>query len=507
MNSPASVIKKVWLVGAGPGDPDLITVRGQTLLGQAEVVLYDALSHPGLLKYCPQAEIVDVGKRYGKRATPQPEITRLLIAYARSGKQVLRLKGGDPFIFARGSEEALALADEKIPFEIVPGVTSAVAASAFAGISLTHRDLSSSVTLITGSDKAGQDWSPEAWEKLATATGTICIYMGMRRIGAIVDAIIKGGRDPHTPVAVVRWGARPQQEVVCAELCEIEETVLKAGLSSPAIIFIGEVTTLRQKLRWYDNRPLFGRKILVPRPTHQAETTAAEIRARGAEPNVAPAIAIDFLDHQEHFEASLEKLMKTDWVVFTSANGVEAFARYLRRHKKDARILGRARVAVIGPRTASRLRQLQIEPDLVASEYVAECLADEILAEGAGARVLLLRAEQARSVLIERLESKGVRVEVVSAYRTHAVSGTQREQLVASCRESDVVLLTSSSMVDSLVTALGEDVANTLDQKMLVSIGPITSSTLRRHRLEPYVQAEQYTIAGALDALEAALSS
>ena len=502
MNSQQSPYKKVWLVGAGPGDPDLITVRGQRLLAEAEVVLHDALSHRGLLRYCPQAEVVDVGKRYGKRATPQPEITQLILDYARSGKRVLRLKGGDPFIFARGSEEALALVEANIPFEIVPGVTSAVAASAFAGISLTHRDLSSSVTLITGSDKAGQDWSPEAWEKLATATGTICVYMGMRRIGAIAQAIMKGGRDPNTPVAVVRWGARPQQKVVTAPLSEIEAAVLRENMGSPAIIFIGEVTTLRQKLRWYDNKPLFGKKILIPRPAHQAEVTADQVRARGAEPLVQPAIKIEFLNQQPEFLRSVSDFEQIQWLVFTSANGVEAFARYLKAHKKDARVLKNAKIAVIGPRTAAHLRQLHIEPDLVAQEYVAESLAAALLAQGPCKKVLLLRAEVARSILVKTLEAQGAEVQVVAAYRTSAVRGEERELLVESCQAADVLLLTSSSMVDSLVQALGDSAESILGGKTLLSIGPITSATLERHHLRPSVQAQEYTISGALNALE-----
>src|SRR5690606_453684 len=274
----------VWLLGAGPGDPDLITQRGAMLLAEADVVLHDALSHPELLDLCPQAEIVDVGKRYGKRATPQPEITEKLVSYARAGKKVVRLKGGDPFLFARGSEEALALSQAGVRFEIVPGVTSAVAATAFAGIPLTHRDASSSVTFITGSDREGKEWSPEAWKKLATATGTICVYMGMRRIAAITQAVIEGGRDPSTPAAVVRWGARPKQRTVVGTLESIAEKARVAGLESPAIIVIGDVVDLREELRWYDARPLFGKRVLVARPSHQAVETARALRRRSAEP-------------------------------------------------------------------------------------------------------------------------------------------------------------------------------------------------------------------------------
>ncbi|MCA9643785.1 MAG: uroporphyrinogen-III C-methyltransferase, partial [Myxococcales bacterium] len=276
---------KVWLIGAGPGEPDLITVRGRELLGRADVVLYDALSHPALLDWCrDDAERRNVGKRYGERSPDQSWITSQLIELARAGKHVARLKGGDPLLFARGAEEAEALADAGIPFEIVPGISSPVATTAYAGISMTHRDLSSSVTFITGSDREGKQWSDTAWKKLATATDTICVLMGMRRIAEITQAIIDGGRAKDTPAAVIQWGARPQQRVAEGTLENIAERVHTLGLQNPAIIVIGEVTQLRSKLAWYDSRPLFGQRVMVPRPAAQAQSTAALIRERGAQP-------------------------------------------------------------------------------------------------------------------------------------------------------------------------------------------------------------------------------
>ncbi|MCH2109185.1 MAG: uroporphyrinogen-III C-methyltransferase [Polyangiaceae bacterium] len=491
---------KVSLVGAGPGDPDLISVRGARLLSEADIVLYDALSHPELLDYCPQAEILDVGKRYGRRATPQPEITELLLKYAATGKKVVRLKGGDPIIFARGSEEALALAEAGISFEFVPSSTSAVAASAFAGIPLTHRELSSSVTLITGSDREGKEWSPEAWRKLATATGTICVYMGMRRIEEITQAIIDGGRDPSTPAAVIRWGARPNQRVLVAPVAEIAREARAAGLASPAIIVVGEVVALREKLRWYDRRPLFGRRVLVPRPRHQAKETAVALRARGADPLMHPAIELTQAPDPGLVERTLAQVDRYDWVVFTSANGARVFCDYLGKHRKDARVLGSARIAVIGSRTADYLKSRNIIPDLIAREFVAESLAEDLLNIGNLGRVLLLRAEEARDVLPEQLIASGAIVDVVPAYATKKVEGEAQARLLEALEQSlDAVLLTSSSMVDSLVVACGSQ-KSLLDRVALLSIGPITSATMRRHGLQVALEAPVHTIEGILNA-------
>src|SRR6187402_2483702 len=283
---------KVYLVGAGPGDPGLITVRGLELLSRADAVLYDALAHPALLDACPNAEKRNVGKRFGQDSAVQQAINAELIVLARAGKRVVRLKGGDPLLFARGAEELQALRAAGIAFEIVPGVSAPLAASAFAGIPLTHRELSSSVTFITGSDREGKDWSPAAWQKLATATDTICVFMGMRRIDDIMQAIVSGGRRLETPVAVVQWAARPEQRVVTGTLATIAGIAKAERITNPAIIVVGEVVALRDELRWFDNRPLFGKSLLVPRPAEQGRATAAAIRARGASAQLLPAIDI-----------------------------------------------------------------------------------------------------------------------------------------------------------------------------------------------------------------------
>lgn len=494
---------KVWLVGAGPGDPSLITLRGRRVLETADVVLHDALSHPGLLEFCRQAEIVNVGKRYGERSPPQDVITRQLIAFARAGKRVARLKGGDPFMFARGAEEALALVEAGIPFEIVPGVSSPVAASAFAGISFTHRDLSSSVTFITGSDREGKQWSPDSWHKLATATDTICVLMGMRRIEEICDAIISGGRSPETPVAVIQWGARPEQKVVTAPLSRIAGEVRRQGVSNPAVIVVGEVVQLRRELAWFDNRPLFGKRVLLPRPAHQAKPTAELIRLRAAEAVLFSAIEIHPPPDPAALEAAARAVSNYDWVLFTSANGVDCFFQALAGIGRDARAFGAAKVGVIGPKTAQALERFGVRADLVADEYIGESLAEALLGRGGIQRVLIPRALEAREALPEMLRARGVTVDVVPAYQTKKAPLEKRQELRDLLKGGvDVVLFTSSSTVLALTELLGADAPALTRHLTLAAIGPVTARTAVEQGLRVDVTASVYTVEGVLDALE-----
>jgi uroporphyrinogen III methyltransferase/synthase len=498
-------VGKVWLVGAGPGDPGLITVRGLEVLTAADVVLYDALAHPALLEACPQAERRDVGKRYNVESPSQAAITEQLIELARAGKRVVRLKGGDPFLFARGSEEAEALVAAGIPFEVVPGIPAALGGSAYAGISLTHRELSSSVTVITGSDRAGKEWSPEAWKKLATATDTICVYMGMRRIEQITAAIVEGGRPISTPAAVVQWGTRPEQRVVVGTLGDIAERVRTAGVTNPAIILVGDVVSLRNELRWYDRRPLFGKRILVPRAPHQAEATARAIRERSAEPIVLPVIEIVAPPDPEPLARAAREAQRYDWIVFTSANGVDRFFAALWAEGRDARALAEAKVAVIGPKTGAALEKYGLRPDLVAAEFVGEAVGQALLARGPVRRVLIPRALVARDALPEMLRAAGAEVNVVAAYQTKPVSAdrakTLREKLA--CGEIDVAMFTSGSTVASMFEILGDDARALLARVVIASIGPVTSKALAERGLTPTVTAAVYTVAGLLDALEA----
>lgn len=410
-------------------------------------------------------------------------------------------------MFARGSEEALALAQAGVSFEVVPGVTSPVAASAFAGISLTHRDLSSSVTFITGSDREGKDWSPEAWKKLATATDTICIFMGMRRIQEITQALMDGGRSPDTPVAVVRWGARPRQRTVEGKLGTIADLAHQAELSSPAIIIVGEVVALREQLRWYDNRPLFGKRVLIARPFRQAKESAAAVRRRGATPLTIPAIEIHAPADSAPLRDAVQRANGYGWVVFTSANGVRAFFEQVRELGKDARVFGNARIAVIGDKTGEALRGHGLVADLVATRFVAESLVEDLKkqAEPLG-RVLIPRAKEARDVLPRELAACGVPVDVVVAYTTRPVDGEAAERLRAALEtEVDAALFTSSSMVHSVVAALGSDACHLLERVTVVSIGPVTSQTLREYGIAPHVEGAVHTVVGALDAWEESL--
>jgi uroporphyrinogen III methyltransferase / synthase len=498
------VVGKVWLVGAGPGEPGLITVRGLEVLTHAEVVLHDALSHPALLEACKNAEIRDVGKRLGERVPSQAAINAEVIEFARAGKRVVRLKGGDPFLFARGAEEALALARAGIPFEIVPGISSPVAASTYAGMSLTHRELSSSVTFITGSDRAGKEWSPEAWRKLATATDTICVLMGMRSIEAITRAIVEGGRPESTPAAVVQWGARPEQRVVESTLGNVAMDARAAGVTNPAVIVIGEIVTLRRDLRWYDTRPLFGKRLLVPRPAEQALVTAAAIRERSAEPIVFPVIELHTPPDPEPLLRATRELSSYDWVLFTSANGVERVFATLREQGRDARAFGGAKLGVIGPKTAAALERRGLCADLVAEEFVGEGLARALLARGAPRRVLIARALRARDELPRTLRDAGSVVDVVAAYETRPAPAERAEALrtLIERGEVDALLFTSSSTVTSTLTLLGPRGRELLEQVVVASIGPVTSGTLAEHGVEAHVTAEIYTVDGLLDALE-----
>jgi uroporphyrinogen III methyltransferase/synthase len=495
---------KVWLIGAGPGDPGLISVQGLEVLRRADVVLYDALAHPALRAMCRvDAELRDVGKRYGQPSSVQLAINAELIALARAGHLVVRLKGGDPLLFARGGEEALALVEAGIEFEIVPAVSSPVGAATYAGIPLTHRELSSSVTFITGSDRAGVPWSPESWKKLATATDTICVLMGMRRIDAIAAAIIEGGRAPGTPAAVIQWGARPDQRVVVATLATIAEASHAAGLTNPAIIVIGEVVRLREQLAWYEKKALFGKRLLVPRPSGQAERTAKAIRERGGEPLVVPLIEILPPPDVAALERALMQAREYDWALFTSENGVERSFEALARLGLDARVFGSSRLGVIGPRTGDALARHGLRADVVAEEHVGEGLARDVLKAGVPRRVLVARALAARDALPSTLRDAGASVDVVAAYETKpaAEAGTTVRELVGA-GGVDAILLTSSSTVESLVERLGASAGELLAGVTLASIGPVTTATAERLGLRIAVTAETYTVNGLLDALE-----
>ncbi|WP_437734281.1 uroporphyrinogen-III C-methyltransferase [Sorangium sp. So ce1335] len=507
----------VYLVGAGPGDPGLFTLRGAELLATADVVLHDELVHPALLDGVREdAEVRSVGKRGGDRVqkdAKQAEIDAELVALGLAGRSVVRLKGGDPFLFGRGSEEAEALARAGVPFEVVPGVCSPLGATAYAGISLTHRNIASSVMIVSGVTRAGKSFD---WSELASVRGTICVLMGMQALDAVVAGLTgPGRRDPATPAVAIQWGTRADQRVVSSRLDELPLRAREAGLQSPAVIVVGAVTGLRDALRWFDRKPLFGKRVLVTRPRHQARSTSRLIRLRGGEAVELATIEIHPPPDPARVTDAVRGLSGYDAVLFTSENGVACFFREMDRLGLDARAFGSARLAAIGPGTAAALAARGVRADIVPGEFRGEelaqaVLADPVLAErlaarpATGVRVLLPRALVAREVLPERLRAAGCEVDVVPVYETRPASAARREELLRALAAGaiDVVLLTSSSTVDSLCELLGEGAAARLDRVLLASIGPITTATAEKRGLRVGVTAEVSTTAGLLDALD-----
>jgi uroporphyrinogen III methyltransferase/synthase len=484
----------VYLVGAGPGDPGLITVRGAELLARAEVVVYDRLAHPSLLDLAPaRAERIDVGKAPGRVAMDQDGINTTLVEHGAAGRTVVRLKGGDPFVFGRGGEEAEALMAAGIRFEVVPGITSAIAAPAYAGIPVTHRGLSTHVTIVTGHEDPAKGSTDTDWAALARAGGTLVILMGAGRLESIVDLLLANGRPPETPVAAVRWGTRAEQSTTRATLA----TITALGVASPSAIVVGPVAGL--DLTWFESRPLFGRRIVVTRAREQASALRIRLEELGAEVIELPTIAI------EPLPVALPDLTTVTWLVFTSANGVHGFfARGLAERGRDARALGTVRVAAIGPGTAGALAHHGVTPDLVPERFVAESLLDAFPPALTGDRVVLARAEHARDVLPEGLERLGYAVEVLPVYRT--VTATPDAGDLARVRDGavDAITFTSSSTVTNFCD-LVDDLPH--PRPRIVSIGPITTEAVHRCALDLAVTAEAdpHSIDGLVAALVALL--
>ncbi len=502
---------KLYLVGAGPGDPGLLTVKAAQLLGRADVVLYDRLANPKLLdRYVrPDAELIYAGKASHHHAMRQEEIIQLLVGRAREGKTVVRLHGGDPFVFGRGGEEAAALAAAGIPFEIVPGITSAIAAPAYAGIPVTHREHNTSFAVVTGHEDPSKGDSTIRWDKLSTGVGTLVFLMGMENLELIVQRLMQHGRPSSTPVALIRWGTWPQQETLVGTLSDIVARATAVGFRAPAVIVVGSVVNLRSSLRWWDNRPLFGKQVLVTRGREQASELSALLAEHGAEPVEVPVLQIVPPASYEELDRAIGQLDSYDWVLFTSANGVRAFLDRLAHLGRDVRALGRARLAAIGPATAHALRECRLQVDLVPEEYVAESLAAALIAAGVeGKRLLLPRAEIAREVLAEELEKAGATVDRVVSYRTvpsrHQISRV-REGLREG--EIDVVTFTSSSTVRFLVEGLGAEASTLLDSTLVACIGPITADTAREMGIRVDVVAAEHTIPGLVQAILSAVSN
>ncbi len=472
---------KVYLVGAGPGDPELITARGLRRLRDADVVLYDALVHPDQLAATkPGAELVFVGKRAGRVSERQHQIQARMAEAAHAGKVVVRLKGGDPYLFGRGSEEAEFLAEQGIPFEVVPGVPSPLAATAYAGLSLTHRELASSVAYLTATESVDKDRTQHDWSKLATATQTLVLFMGMRKLESLMELLVANGRPADTPAAVVHWASLPRQRTVVGTVSTIAKLAAEAGLGLPAITIVGEVVRLRESLRWFDTKPLFGKRVLVTRSVRQAGSLADLLRDEGAQPLLAPTIRLAPPTDPQPLREAVAHLDAYDWVVLTSANAVGALFETMREQGLDARAFGAARICAIGAKTQAALRRQGIEADLVPKDARAEGVVETLLPQVAHeARVLIPRAEVAREVVPDALRAAGAKVEVIPAYRTlpPAPAEAARIKQLVDPAETDAVLFTSSSTVRNLVALLGDEAPARLSGIDLFSIGPVTSAT------------------------------
>jgi uroporphyrinogen III methyltransferase/synthase len=489
---------KVYLVGAGPGDPGLITWKGRQLLARADSVLYDNLANEHLLDLTPKdCERIYVGKKKSVHAFPQEEICAMLIDRARRGQTVVRLKGGDPFIFGRGGEELEALADAGVPFEVVPGVTSPLGIAAYSGIPLTHRAHNKVLTFVTGHDVHGIDWSKVG------QTETLVIFMGIFSIREIASEIQRHGRSGETPAVAVRWGTRPDQETVAGTLATIADRIEAADLKPPATVIIGEVAALRDRLDWFEKLPLFGRKIVVTRAADQAAEFSERLRALGADPIELPLIALEPPMDPAPLDRAIEALSSYDWLIFTSVNGVRFFLNRLDQSPHDLRML-KARICAIGPATRKAVEDLHLKVDLMPEKYVAESVIQAFASEDlAGQKILLPRAAVARDLIPTELAKRGARMDVVEAYRNvvPANAAVRAGEIFSSERKPDWITFTSSSTVKNLLAILGRDA---LDGVRVASIGPVTSSTLCAHGLKVDAEATQFTVDGLVDAILAA---
>ena len=495
----------VYLVGAGPGDPGLITLRGMECLQRAEVVVYDYLANEQLLNHAPaEAERIYAGKIGGRHNQDQGEINRLLLDKARAGNIVVRLKGGDPFVFGRGGEECEALRGAGIPFEIVPGVTAAVGASAYAGIPLTHRDYTASVAFVTGQEGENKEQSGIDWQRLSTGNGTVVFYMGVLNLRNNMLKMIENGRPPQTPVALVRWGTLPEQRVLTGTLADIADRAEQAGFKPPAVTIVGEVVTLRDKLRWFDSRPLSGRRIMVTRAAEQAGEFASLLTTQGAAVIECPTIRIIAPAEWASLDSAITQLREYNWLVFTSVNGVQNFFDRLQQQGLDARALGICRVCAVGPKTATAVQQHGIRPDLIPTDYKGEGVVAAFARMNiSGKRILFPRADKAREVIPRELERMGAFVDSPVAYRNVLPDRLPPEAVFALEKRSvDCITFTSSSTVSNLAAMLdGDLLVDLLKGVVVASIGPVTSQTCRDLGLKVDIEPATYTLAALTEAI------
>jgi uroporphyrinogen III methyltransferase/synthase len=497
----------VYLVGAGPGDPRLLTLRGLDCLRRAEVVVYDYLASEALLAYAPaEAERIYAGKIGGRHNQEQDQINGLLIEQGLAGKTVVRLKGGDPFVFGRGGEECEALAAAGVPFEVVPGVTAAVGAAATAGIPLTHRAYTPSVAFVTGHEEDGKEQSAIDWTKLSTGSGTIVFYMGMKHLRRNMAQLVSHGRPADTPAALVRWGTTPQQEVLSGTLADIADLAEQAGFKPPALTIVGEVVSLRKKLAWFDKRPLFGRQVLVTRAADQAGEFSAMLEERGASVIECPTISLVVPESWDAADAAIKGLSGFDWLVLTSANAVRFFFGRLAELGLDSRALASCKVCAVGPRTAELIARQGIRADLVPEQFDGEGVVAAFASlDVKGSKVLFPRADGAREVIAEGLARLGVQVTAPVIYR-NIMPDQLPEQALAALESGklDLVTFSASSTVRNLAKLAGgtERLKLLLDKVAVASIGPITSQTCRELGLAVAVEPTQSTLVDMVLAIE-----
>lgn len=495
---------KVYLIGAGPGDPGLLGLKAKECLETADAVVYDRLADPRIIEFCRKdAEMVYVGKASANHTMRQPDINKLLVKLAAEGKTVARLKGGDPFVFGRGGEEAIELLEAGLPFEFVPGVTSAIAVAEYAGIPVTHRHVATSFAVITGHEDPTKGESTINWKGLATAVDTLVFLMGVENIERISSQLIANGRSADCPAAVIRWGTRPEQRTLITTVGQAAADVKATGMKPPAIFLVGEVVKLREQLQWFDNKPLFGKTVVVTRARAQASALTKKLEAQGARVLEVPAIKIVPPADFAPLDKAISEIDTYKWLILTSVNGVEYFFYRLFKAGKDSRALCGVKIAAIGSATAEALKGYGITADLIPSAYKAEELADALAADTkAGDKLLLARAKIARNVLPERLRALGAQVDVVTAYETVADCQNKEELLEAlESGEASLVTFTSSSTVTNLLDVLG-DKKDLLNKVALAAIGPVTAETLEKHGLKPAVSAAEYTIDGLMTAIE-----
>ncbi|MDD5347184.1 MAG: uroporphyrinogen-III C-methyltransferase [Candidatus Omnitrophica bacterium] len=494
----------VYLVGAGPGDTGLMTVKGMRLLNEADVVVYDRLVNPGIIEQAaPDAQRIYVGKASSRHTLPQDKINKLLVRLARQGKTVVRLKGGDPFVFGRGGEEIELLVRHKILFEVVPGITSAIAVPAYAGIPVTHRGFTSSLGIFTGQEDPDKEDTSIAWDKISTGLGTLVFLMGVENLPKIVATLVKHGRSSQTPCCVIQWGTLPQQKSVTATLATIGPEVRKAGITPPAILVVGEVVGLKKKLDWFERRPLFGTRILVTLPAEDSSRLCSMLEPLGADCVSLPFIRIRPLADYSKLDRAIRNIDDFHWLVFTSRNGVRFFKERLDSLKKDVRALANVRIASIGPKTKEAIERLGIRVDVQPKDFRQEGLLAALAQERIkGKNILVVRAEDARDVLPKGLEKLGAGVCVVPAYRTELRSRKIGDRAFLS--GFDAVAFTSSSCVQGFMRVFGRRAVHAKKNSFKVaSIGPVTSAACRKSGLAVAIEAKEFTLEGLVQAIHA----